>query len=85
MQHMQRTEIIHARCTAAEKAVLVAFAKREGCSLTQAVMRLIRRSEGVESKNGAKALTAAAGRPAPGAPVSDAPRNGLNRRGRGRP
>ena len=29
--------------------------------------------------------TKAAGRPAPGAPVSDAPRNGLNRRGRGRP
>ena len=80
MQYMQRTEIIQARCTAAEKAVLVAFAKREGCSLTQAVMRLIRRSEGGESKDGAKALTASAGRPA-----AEKRHNGSSRRGRGRP
>lgn len=59
MQH--RTEIIHARCTAKEKAALVAFAKRERCSLTQAVMRLI---QGGGPKDGTEALTAYTDRPA---------------------
>jgi len=76
---MQRTKFIQARCTTEEKAMLVALAKREGVSLTQAVMRLIRRESG-ESKDGAKALTAAAGRPAAGKR-----HNGSNRRGRVRP
>ena len=80
MQYMQqRTEFIQARCTVAEKAMLLAFAGREGCSLTQAVMRLIRRECG-ESKDGAKALKASAGRPA-----AEKRHNGSSRRGRGRP
>ena len=77
---MQRTEIIQARCTAKEKAALVAFAKREGCSLTQAVMRLIQRTQGSEPKDGAEALTTSAGRPA-----AERRHNGSSRRGRPRP
>ena len=76
---MQRTEFIQARCTKNEKAALVAFAKREGCSLTQAVMRLIQRTQGSEPKDGAEALTAFAGRHAAGKR-----HNGSGRWGRGR-
>lgn len=38
-----------------------------------------------EAAKTGRMLKKAAGRPAPGAQVCDAPRNGLNRRGRGRP
>lgn len=40
-----KTDIIQVRCTAQEKAALIAFAEREGRSLTSAVITLIRKAD----------------------------------------
>ena len=54
-----------------------ALAKERGQLLAECLADLLELHDRMPTK--------AAGRPAPGARVSDAPRNGLNRRGRGRP
>lgn len=76
-----KDKILQARVTEGIWKAVNNAAANCGVSVTAWMTMTLKR----EAAKTGRMLTKAAGRPAPGAHVCDAPRNGSSRRGRGRP